>query len=860
VDAGRLTGRTDLAGELAGTVDVQGTVANLGEPFRLEALSGRGTVTLEPSAIGPLALERAHLEASLADGQAEVAMFEAVGPRLNATASGRVALLDTGASDLKYSVSMTQLADLGPLVGRSLDGRVLLEGTVTGNRTDLASTGTAAFSGLAVADAFDALTLRTAFDARLPNLDMRALTASFKAQSTLFRVAGRTFPTLDATVEIAEQRYRFEVTANETGRTITAAGDLTTVEGAREVTVNRLALVTGPATWTLADTGPVQVRYDPAGLVTLPREITLVNNGQQLSAQGSLALTDAVTGSMDVTVSGVDLTELGALLLSKRQLAGTLIGDARITGSRTTRDIVGNVKVLAGIVDGYAFQSFDTLLAYRGEEARIDAILIQSPGSTLEATGTVPFALDRGVLTDRPLSFDITSAGIDLAVLEAANTGLVDASGQLVVDLHITGTGTEPVGRGSIKVVKGAFTVRPTGVRYTEAAIDATVEGSDVQVTQLRLLDEDKDGLEGSGRLRFENRAVHDIDFKAQSNNFDVLDNEFGRLSVDATLTLAGTLGAPKIGGLVRLNSGRLEVDQILDRFGSAPYEPLGDPAAAAAPPANPPEKVEPMAPLALNLTVHVPDNLVLRGRDIRAGNGGVALGDINLTAGGDFTVTREGTSGLILVGTISTVRGSYDFQGRRFEVQRDGQITFYGQQPIDPSLDVAAERVISGIVARVNVGGTMRSPELMLSSQPPLDQTDILSLIVFNQPANRLTQGQATNVGERAAQVAGGFVAAPLSDTLGRALRVDIFELDPSDDTGQGPSVTVGQQVGERLFMKFRQIFGTRDLSEFQLEYQLAKFLRLQGSIADGQTSANRSLTRRVERGGIDLVVYFSY
>jgi hypothetical protein len=31
-------------------------------------------------------------------------------------------------------------------------------------------------------------------------------------------------------------------------------------------------------------------------------------------------------------------------------------------------------------VDGYAFQSFDTLLAYRGEEAKIDAILIQSPG------------------------------------------------------------------------------------------------------------------------------------------------------------------------------------------------------------------------------------------------------------------------------------------------------------------------------------------------------------------------------------------------------------------------------------------------------------------------------------------------
>jgi translocation and assembly module TamB len=205
-------------------------------------------------------------------------------------------------------------------------------------------------------------------------------------------------------------------------------------------------------------------------------------------------------------------------------------------------------------------------------------------------------------------------------------------------------------------------------------------------------------------------------------------------------------------------------------------------------------------------------------------------------------------------------VRGTYDFQGRRFQVLRDGTIMFRGESPIDPALNVAAERVISGIVAHVNVGGTMRSPDLTLSSQPPLDQADILSLIVFNQPVNRLGQGQATNLGERAAALAGGVVTAPLANTLGRALNVDVFELDTSGDEGEGPSVTIGDQVGERLFVRFRQLFGPRDVSEFQLEYQLAQWLRLQGSFAEGQTSANRSLTRRVERGGIDLVVYFSY
>ena len=82
---------------------------------------------------------------------------------------------------------------------------------------------------------------------------------------------------------------------------------------------------------------------------------------------------------------------------------------------------------------------------------------------------------------------------------------------------------------------------------------------------------------------------------------------------------------------------------------------------------------------------------------------------------------------------------------------------------------------------------------------------------------------------------------------------------VEPGDE-GEGPTVTVGQQVGERLFLKFRQLFGARDSSEFQLEYQLTDFLRLQGSFAEGQSSANRYLTRRVERAGIDLVVYFSY
>ena len=854
-DVGRLTGREDLAGMVAATVDLNGTITGLGETFDLERVSARGSVLLDPSTIGPLVLDMARVEGSLRGREADITMFEAKGPTLTATASGRVALGDRGQSNLTYQAALTRLADIAPLLGRMLEGRVLVDGTVTGNRADLASKGTAAFSSLKVDDSFDALTLTASFDARVPNLEFPALTAEVETDATLVTVAGREIPSLRATVAYAENRFRFEATANETGRTITATGDLALVEGGREVTVSRAALTAGPATWALADAGPVRVRYQN-GLITLPQPVTLVNNGQELSAEGTFALTDDVTGSLDVVISGVNLTELGALFLVNRQLAGTLTGDARITGTPSTRNVVGNIKLLAGIVDGYAFQSLDTLVNYRGERAQVDAILIQSPTSKLEATGSIPFSLTRGVLTDQPMTLDITSAGIDLAVLEAANAGLVDAAGLLVVDVHVTGTGSNPKANGTVRVEKGAFTVAATGATYTNATIDATLQDQALQVTRLQIFDNNGDALQGTGRVQVENRAVRDIEFTVTGNDFTVLDNDFGHVSVDVSLNLYGTIRAPKIAGLVRLHSARLEVDQILDRFGSSPYEAVAQPD----PTAKPPAPGDLSLPLGMNLTIQVPDNLILRGRGLRTSSSSVGLGDVNLTAGGDFTLVREGTAPPVLIGTIETVRGNYDFQGRRFQVLRDGTITFRGETPVDPALNVTAERVIQGIVAHVTVTGSMRAPEVALSSQPPLDQADILSLIVFNQPANQLGQGQAINLGERAAQLAGGFVVTPLADTLGRALNVDVFEVDPSGDEGEGPTVTVGQQVGERLFLRFRQIFGARDVSEFQLEYQLAEFLRLEGSFAEGQTSANRSLTRRVERGGIDLVVYFSY
>ncbi len=242
----------------------------------------------------------------------------------------------------------------------------------------------------------------------------------------------------------------------------------------------------------------------------------------------------------------------------------------------------------------------------------------------------------------------------------------------------------------------------------------------------------------------------------------------------------------------------------------------------------------------------------------------GAALGDVNITVGGDLNVRKAPGDRVRLVGTIETVRGTYEFQSRRFELVRGGTIRFVGETEINPFLNVSATRQIpnTGVEARVHIGGSVKAPELQLTSNPPLEESDILALIVFNRPVNELGTGERSSLAATAGGIATGFIAAPLGESIGKALDLDLFEITTSTESGDlGAGITLGHQVGDRAFLKLRQQFGDRPITEVLIEYQLSRFLRLQASGAPETTgSANRINQRRVERAGLDLIFFFAY
>jgi len=255
-----------------------------------------------------------------------------------------------------------------------------------------------------------------------------------------------------------------------------------------------------------------------------------------------------------------------------------------------------------------------------------------------------------------------------------------------------------------------------------------------------------------------------------------------------------------------------------------------------------------------------LPGTLRLTGNDVQVSSGTpIGLGDINLRVGGDLYLYKDPGQPLSITGSLDQVSGTYVFQGRRFDIDETGSsINFVGD--LNPQLWVTVMRDISGVQTRVTISGALREPELRLASTPPLDESDILSLIVFNTTPNSLTSAQQQELAVRAGTLAAGFLANPLLQAVQSELGLEAFTIEPSNEFGTGPKLTIAGELAPGLIARFSRQFGQEQYDEATIEYYLSRILRLRATFSDAQALTSRSAFRRVERAGIDLLVFFSF
>jgi autotransporter translocation and assembly factor TamB len=895
--------RKGVDGNVNGSVDATLRIANLAEPVTAPSVGFDGQVALTPSLVGGVQIAAADVAGRYAGEVADIARLHVNGPDVTLDASGRLATGRTSTSDLKYHIAAADVTELGRIAGQEgLDGTLVLDGAITGNAASLETSGTLDGNRLAYG-AQKALDVDSKYAVSVTDLDFVNARVKATSEATFVEIGGVQINRLTATTDYAKKRLEFETTVQERTRELSATGSVIFHPDHQELHLPKLALTTQGIEWRNAAGSEAAVQYGQNALTI--KDLQLVSGDQTLDVAGTLALDgEKSTGAIDVRARNVDLAQVETLLLQNRGFGGRLTGDAKISGRLNNPTVDGKIEVTDGAFQNYKYQSLTADVDYGDKHVKLDATLQQAPGVAITARGTVPTSAFQpragahiaGTAEDA-IDVRIQTAALNLGVVQGFTTAVTKVGGTLEADLRVTGSGRDPHAVGHVEIRDGAFAVPPFGTSYSGLDTRIDLEPEIVRVRRFEILDENGEQLAIAGQLAVHERQVGAVDFTLESENFEIIDNELGDVQVGTNLKVTGELARPKLEGDVRVAAGRLELDRILRLFydpyrvealpevvsaataaetaGSAQEatrqalaraaqttpatEAVPAPEAKAAPPSSHFENV------ALDLHVRIPDNLVLRGRKLRPGGPTRAsIGDLNITLGGDLNVRKNSGGPITLSGTVNTVRGTYQFQGRQFDLARNGTVRFTGDADFNPILDVTATRKIpdTGVEAKVRITGTLDKPELALSSTPPLEESDVLSLIVFNRPINELGTGERTSLAATAGGIATGFIATPLGESIGRALDLDIFEITATTEGDTlGAGVTIGQQIGDRTFLKLRQQFGERIYSEFLLEYQISDFLRLVGAAApEASGAANRIGQRRIELAGIDLIFFFSY
>ena len=510
-----------------------------------------------------------------------------------------------------------------------------------------------------------------------------------------------------------------------------------------------------------------------------------------------------------------------------------------------------------GHVDKFGYERFGGSVNYATQVFTLDIRLDQGPGIWATANGRLPLGFFRRSLPEVPIDLHVLTSPVQLGLLDGLTSVVTKLSGRMAADVHVIGTSRDPHFQGQVNLADAAFTVAASGARYTKASGQFTLARDRITVDTLHIEDDDKHPLDLHGSLATHELTVGDLEIDLKSNKFTILSNELGQIQLDSDLRLRGKFESPIVEGDLTVSSGTLDVDTILERTLFRPYATVETPLETEL---DPLAALNPWDRLQLNLSLHVKDTLKLQGENVQVSPGTpIGLGNINIRVGGDLYLLKDPGQALAVYGSFDEMTGTYSFQGRRFDLeQQTSSINFRGD--LSPELYVTVLRVISGVEARVTITGPLNGPELRLSSIPPLETSDILSLIVFNASMNDLSASQQQELAVRAGTLAAGFLATPLVSAVGGALGLEALEVSPTGDYGTGPKLTVGEEIAPGLIARFSRQFGENEYDQVEVVYILSRVLQLRGTYSDAASLNLRSPFRRVERGGIDLLLFFSF
>ncbi len=468
----------------------------------------------------------------------------------------------------------------------------------------------------------------------------------------------------------------------------------------------------------------------------------------------------------------VDLASvpLHALLPPRAKSVGNLSGRATFDGSlRAPHGRADLALADVSLLDRPVGQAGLTLTWERSEVgARLN--VREVGGGQLEGEAQFPFAID-----DRskpaPLRGTLSAQAFDLAFLSGMVRPVGEVDGRLETDLVVGGTLTSPTLTGPLALERGALMLSGFGL-YRDISLSANLSQDRIAVE--RLTTRSGTGTATlSGSLSRTDGGLGAIEGSLDCDRFGVYVADQLRATLSTKATLSGTVGGAENDVTVRAGATVVKIPSFTAReLGGASLSPdivmVGDKPAGGK--------------LARPWVFHliVPGPLAVYGPEADL------KGSADLWARLDPDLTVKGE--VALLGTAKVF-------GRPFVVTSasaefgDPKHELFGKLD-DPYLLARAYQEANGIKILIGVDGRLPEPNLTLTSEPPMSNSELVSLLLGGAPGGPEQQGAA--VGSLT-----GLLATQLVNKASGSgdLPIDVVSLSTA-------RVEAGKRIGNSLYV----------------------------------------------------------
>jgi translocation and assembly module TamB len=368
-------------------------------------------------------------------------------------------------------------------------------------------------------------------------------------------------------------------------------------------------------------------------------------------------------------------------------------------------------------------------------------------------------------------------AGLDDDRLE----GLLDAG------LSLAGTLQDPQLDGTVEVVDGIYENGLTGTVLHNLTLRARARQQRLTIEELSANDGGSGRISGQGFVEVDPAASFPLDVSLSLKSARLVQTNEADATLGGQLRLAGNALASNLTGQIEVERADITLpDQVGPSVPTIEVVEIGgDTQRVAIDGAGGGSAFD----LRLAVVVNLPGRVFVRGRGLESEWQG------RIEAKGPASAPR-------LTGTLEIRRGTFDLLDRRFDLRR-GVITFTGQSPPNPQIDIEAVAQATDIAAIVRIGGDAKQPTFALESQPPRPQDEVLSRLMFNRAANSITPLQAVQLAAAVNRLRGG--GPGVLDRLRTALGVDTLDVGGGGDgtSNAGTTVRAGKYLSEGIYVE---------------------------------------------------------